>query len=254
MKRLVIFFSLLVFCFWAINSFGAEKTVKLVTGEWEPYSGKNMEGKGFVAEIVTAAFNEMGIEAQITFLPWKRCEYMLKKGTAFAAFPYLKTAEREKTFDFSDEVGNSNMRLFYLKTNIKQEVDWNTFADLKKYRIGGTLGYWYEKDFREAGLNVDYAATDEVSLKKLYEGRMDILAMDELLGWHYIKKLYPNDLRKFETVKKPLKVDKLRLLISRKYPDAAELKDKFNIGLSTIKTNGVLAGILKKYNIKPEIQ
>ena len=75
--------------------------------------------------------------------------------------------------------------------------------------MGGILGYWYEKDFKEAGLNVDYAASDEVSLKKLYEGRMDLLAMDELLGWHYIKKLYPNEVQKFDTVKKPLKNDLL---------------------------------------------
>jgi polar amino acid transport system substrate-binding protein len=250
MKRFLIFFSVLAFFLMPVNSPGAGKKITLVTGEWEPYTGENMERKGFVTEIVTAVFKEMGLETQYSFFPWKRCESVLENGEAFAAFPYVKTADREKIFDFSDVVANTTGRFFYLKSNIKQKVSWKTLADLKTYKVGGTLGYWYEKDFKEAGLNVYYAGSDENNLKHLYSGTIDIVAMDELMGWHYITKLYPKEVNRFDTLNKPLNDMPLYLMISKKYPNSAELKIKFNKALIKIKKNGVLAAILKKYNLK----
>lgn len=234
----------------SVLSFAEVQKVKLITGEWDPFTTEKTKEKGFFTEIVTAIFKEAGMEPEYIFLPWKRGEQEIANGTAFATFPYIATDERKKSFDFSDEVANSTGRFFYLKTVFKDKIDWSTYADIKKYKIGGTLGYWYEKPFKEAGLTVDYAPTDEQGVKKLYEKRFDLLASDELVGWELIKKIYPKDLDKFETITKPLSVDPLRLMISKTYPNSKEITEKFNVALKSIKDKGIYGKILKKYNVK----
>jgi len=239
---------LLCFSLIFVASLAAEK-ITMVTGDWPPYTSEKMAGKGFFTEIVTAVCKEAGVDVEYKFYPWLRSEKMVQDGEAFAVFPYFPSADRKKIYDFSDPLCNSTGKFFFLKEKIKSDVKWTTFADLKSHSIGGTLGYWYKKDFEAAGLNVDYAASDEQGVKKLEAGRFDLLATDELVGWDLIKSLFPKELDKFGTLSKPLNRDALCLMVSRKYPNSAAINQKLNLAIRQIKKNGVYSAILKKYNI-----
>ena len=85
--------------------------------------------------------------------------------------------------------------------------------------------------------------------QKLYLGRVDLAASEELVGWALIKKLYPQEVDQFATVDKPLNEDPLRLLVSRTYPSSAELIQKFNAALKVINENGIMQQILIKYGL-----
>ena len=87
-------------------------------------------------------------------------------------------------------------------------------------------------------------------MKRLQAGRVDLVPMDELVGWAMLKNIAPNELADFDTLKKPINVSELHLMISKSYPNANEIREKFNVALKTIKRNGVYSRILKKYNIK----
>lgn len=245
MKKLIV---LILFLFSSLI-YSKEK-ILLVTGEWFPYTSEKIVGSGYFSEIVTAVFNDMGFEVEYKFFPWKRCEELVKSGEAFATFPYIITDERQKIFTFSDPVANSTGRLFYLKKNFKSEPIWTDYKSLKKYSIGGTFGYWYEAEFKKTGLKVDYSPNDEVAIKKLYSGRVNMLAIDELVGWELIKKLYPKEIDKFDVMDNPLNISELHLMISSSYANSSNLKDRFNISLSKIKKTPIYDKILKKYNIK----
>ncbi|MCP3922022.1 MAG: amino acid ABC transporter substrate-binding protein [Desulfobacterales bacterium] len=247
MKAKSSYFIVLLFLL-SSTVFSAEQVV-IVTGEWAPYTSKNIQGHGFTAEIVSAVFDEIDIKIKYNFLPWKRCELYVLEGIAFASFPYHKTEEREKQFDFSDSIGESTWKFFYLKQKIQKDVIWKKLSDLKGYRIGCSLGNWYDKVFEDAGIVriLDYAPSDELSFRKLKAGRVDIVPTDELVGWSLIKRLFPQNVKDFGTVNKPLKSGKLHLMISRKYPDASELKKKFNAVLKRIRQNGQMDKILNKY-------
>ncbi len=246
MKKVLLVGCLILLVTVSVN---AGQKVTLVTDEWEPYTSNKMEGYGFFTEIVTAIFKEAGLEVEYQFFPWKRCELNLRNGTVFAAFPYKMTEGRKATYDFSDAIANSTGRFFYLKSRIKSEVTWEKLEDLKSYKIGGTRGYWYEKEFNTAGLIIDYGTSDKLGFKKLKGGRFDLLATEELVGWELIKKLYPNEIDDFGIMKQPLNKDELRLMISRVYPDSAAITEKVNTALQRIKDNGVYSAILKKYKI-----
>jgi len=56
------------------------------------------------------------------------------------------------------------------------------FSVIKIIIIGGVLGYFYQKEFEKAGLNVEYVATDEQNLKKLLAGRIDIFPVAGITG------------------------------------------------------------------------
>lgn len=232
------------------SSASAQEKIRIATGEWAPYTSEFIDGYGFFAEIVTAVFKEMGMEADYEFHPWTRCETLLKKGEVFAAMPYVITEERKKAYDFSNVVAVSTGRFFYLKSRFPAEVSWNQFADLKPYKIGGVLGYWYEKQFVEGKFAVEFIQSEEEIMKRLQAGRVDFVPMDELVGWQLIKKIAPSHVADFDTLKKPTNTSELHLMISKSYPNSDEIREKFNVALRAIKKNGIYAEILKKYNSK----
>lgn len=227
-----------------------DQTVILTTGEWAPYTSETLENYGAFTEIVSAVFKEMGVSVKYVFYPWKRAEEEVKAGNVFAAFPYIETAERSQEYDFSAPVFISTGKFFYLPKNHPSGIQYEKLEDLKAYRIGGVLGYWYEAQFQQAGLQTDYVSSDELNLQKLYQGRVDLAVCDELVGWTLIQKLYPQDAGQFATLAKPLNEDALRLLVSRKFPGAGELTLKFNAALQAIREKGIMQQILSKYGLK----
>ena len=45
---------------------------------------------------------------------------------------------------FTDAIIESTAKFFYIKgRNIPENFQWKKLEDLKRYKIGGTIGYWY---------------------------------------------------------------------------------------------------------------
>ena len=250
MKRTIIGFLLMAILWLPYQVLAETKTVTLATGDWEPYTSKDMENFGTFTEIVSAVFKEVGIEPNYKFVPWKRAEQQTEAGNFFAAFPYIITEERKQGFDFSDRVMFSTGRFFYNKKYSPQGISYNKFEDLAPYTISGVRGYWYEKPFKEAKLNVDYVNADTQSFQKLFVNRVQLAASDELVGWALIKSLYPQEVAQFAIVEKPMNQDDLRLMVSRKYPNAQELTKKFNAAMESIRKKGIVSQILAKHGVK----
>lgn len=226
-------------------SFALEK-IPIVTGEYFPYSTENGPNKGILVDIVSEIGKRKGLDFEIKFYPWKRCEELVKKGDAFATFPYIITEARNKNFYFSKPLIKSVGKFFYLNDKLKNPK-WENYSNLLNYSIGGTLGYWYEADFKTHKLKVDYSPDDETSLKKLYSGRFDIFPVEELVGWALIKKNYPKEVEKFSVMTKNLNESELYLMISKEYPKSKILKDIFDTGLKEIKDDGTFDKIVNKY-------
>jgi polar amino acid transport system substrate-binding protein len=230
--------------------------VILTTGDWPPYVFEQGSDPGPIAAIITAAFKEAGITPKFVFYPWKRAEDEVRQGNAFAAFPYAVTTERQKEFDFSDPMYTVQSKFFYHKKYHPDGIPFEKLEDLRSYRIGGLLGSWYETTFKEAGLQVEYTASMDQSVDKLALGRIDLAVEEENTVWDIIRKKYPNEVDQFATLPKSLEHpglrDDLSLLVSRSYPNSAELLAKFNTGLAAIRANGTYKQILEKYKLAPQ--
>lgn len=240
-----------IFFFFTFISFGFTEEILLTTGEWAPYTSKKLSGKGYCSEIISNAFKKVGMDVKFKFLPWKRAEKEVSEGKSFGCYPYLISAERQKEFDFSDDIAFSRGVFFYRKDKLTNKPIWKEISDLKYLRIGGVIGYWYEKEkiFEKAGIKVDYVAKDNLNVKKLDKGRLDLIILDEVQGWDMIK-LTSENAKHFDTLDKPLNESKLHIMVSKKYPNAKAIMDKFNLGLRQFKQQPEYFAILERFGLK----
>ncbi len=248
LKRLI---SISVLC---IAVFGFSQTswskVKIATGEYPPYTTETLEDKGFVSAIVVAAFKEMGEEVEFKFFPWKRCEKVVEKGEFFAAIPYSKSEDREKEFDFSDIVHVTEEFLYYYKPkNDFSSFNYTGYSDLKPYKVAGVLGYYYVDPMKKKGINVDSTPNEISAFKKLIAGRVEFVPFDIITGSTLIREHFANESDNIKTVKNPIATSYSFLMISRKYPDAKALTEKFNRGLIIIKEKMIYNDIMKRHNL-----
>lgn len=224
--------------------------VTFVTGEWAPYVSEKLAGNGAAAEIVVAAARAAGLEPSVAFYPWARAEKMIETGEVFAAFPYVDSEERRKIHDFSVPILKTTDKFIYYADK-ENDLSWTTLADFKKYKMGGTRGFWYMDEYTKHGITPVIAANDQEQLiRALMIGRIDFFVADPLVVNDSLKKSFPNEFAKFRSLKKPLKDSRTHLMVSRKYPDAKELTRKFNTGMAAIRKNGSLATILSKYKLE----
>ena len=94
----------LVGCLCFLGAVRAE-TVSLTTGQDDPpFTDSARADGGIATRLVLAVFQAMGDETKLDWLPWRRGYSLTKTGVYQASFPYLKTAERERDFIFSDVI------------------------------------------------------------------------------------------------------------------------------------------------------
>ncbi len=223
--------------------------IALVSGEWAPYVSEKMSGNGAATEIVVAAARAAGLEPSIAFYPWARAEKMIETGEAFAAYPYVDSEERKKIHDFSVPILKTSDKFIYYADKENNWV-WSTLAEFKKYRMGGTRGFWYMEEYNRHGITPVIAANDQEQLiRALIAGRIDYVVADPLVVQESVRKLFPGELTKIRWLSKPLKDSQTHLMVSRKHPQAKELMSKFNAGMALIRKNGSLAAILAKYKL-----
>lgn len=236
----------------AITSASAgQKTLIIVTNDYPPYAHA-AETQSFLPELFAEIGNKMGVKFEVRYFPWKRCEQEVEELRAWGAIPYRKTEDRAKTFDFSDPIYVADSHFFaYRKDNVKREIQYDVLTDLRGYRIGGIQGYYYQPWYEAAGLDVDYALSEEQNFKRLQLGRIDLFSTATTVGWHIIKQLFPpEEVAKFYTLDTPLiSGDGLFLMSSKQYPDGPNLLKRFNLALGTVKQDGTYGKLVDKYGL-----
>ncbi len=233
-----------IFIILSSNVF-AETELIIVTGEIPPMISEQLENS-FLTEIFQAVGREMNVSFVFRFIPWKRCEIEIKQLRAWGAIPYVRTPEREEIYDFSERLYESGSVLFGYKTG---NISYTELRELKNYKIGGVSGYWYEKMFHDAGIELEFVTNEEQNLRKLWGGRIDFAPMNETAGWHMIRNMNLEEIENFFTLEKPLHVSDSFLMTSKLYPDGQELLSRFNTALRKIKENGVFQEIADKRGI-----
>ncbi len=225
------------------------EAVTVATGEWAPYVSRKLENGGFITEIISATFRKMNLEVEFVFYPWRRCYDAVVTGRVWAAFPYSVTGGRRTEVLFSDKISHSVTRFFFHSP--KENPDppgYETLADLKQYRVGGVLGYFYEEAFAKAGLSIDAVSSEAAALEKLRLGRIELLPLNELVGWFLIRNRFTERIDHFHTLDKAYSRDDLHLIASKSYPGSEELLARFNRALKRVKDDYIYRGILERYS------
>jgi len=246
MKKIHIL--IILFVLFSNNLSSAAEKLVVATGEWSPYTSESMDNKGFVSEIVTIVAKMMNREAEIRFYPWRRCYQYVVWGKVWAAYPYSFTEERAKEVAFSDDVAFSTSKFFYFsKSREKPSFVYNELNDLRQYKVGGVIGYYYEERFKEANLKIDYVAKETNALEKLFLGRIQLLPMNEMVGWELIRKTFPENVNKFGTLENPLDRQSLKLIVDKKNQKSMKLLERFNSQFKIFMKSDQYKQIMDKY-------
>ncbi len=234
----------------------AENTISITNGEWEPYMSQYSYHYGVNSHVISEALKLEGIKVKWGFFTWKSAYILAKEGKKWhASATWWPTEETKKAFFISKAISKTSFVYFHLK---KYKFNWNSIDDLKGYRIGGTFGYDYGKEFmtamKEKKINVEFVTRDELNYKKLLLNRIHIFPNDRLVGYSQIKnslsfgkaKLLTHHTKEFE-------ISTLHLIISKKAKNSKFFLKKFDSGFEKLKKSGRFAKMFKeldagKYN------
>ena len=222
-----------------IGEKNGSRIIPLVIGEWAPYTGKELPEYGTASQIVSAAFRAADLVPMYTFLPWNRCEYLVKKGEYFASFPYLAIPEREEAFWFSEPLFVSSIKILRYIQNLRTNslvYDGNP-ASLKTFRVGTTEGTnAVIFPLKAAGVVVEPSRTLDLAIKKLAAGRLDLVIEEEATIMDAVRHLFSGQETLFEFLPQPFLAQReYRLMVSKGYPGAQAILERFNEGLRRIK-------------------
>lgn len=225
------------------------ETITIATDEYEPYVIVDEDGNhsGVIVEIVKKSFEKVNIDVIFENYPYIRGIKKLERNEVDATMPKFKTEERMKKYLFTDPIIESTSKIFYVKgRKIKDDFKWKTLDDFKKYKVGGTIGYWYLEEFEKIGLIADISSTDESNIRKLYIGRVDVFIIDEITGWELIRKFYSESVDKFAVVEREESKAELCLMLNKNNLKSDRLMKKFSEGLKLLKESGEYNKIISK--------
>lgn len=196
---------------------------------------------GMDVEIIKAAFAGSSLQPEFDFMPFKRAIELAARGDYAGICGCSRSAEREKSFLFSEPVNRVSLGLF---AGAKEDLDGiSTIADLAGRHVIMVNGYVLEKELRTAGANLSFVPDDRQAGIMLDHRPHFILAgFRQPIEYH----------RERAGLTRPLFFRELSsgpnfLCLSRAYPDAARVMSIFNDGLKRINEDGSYATILDGY-------
>ena len=242
MSRLLI---LLIVGLLSFNS-NAE-SVRLVTGEFTPFTSQALPQGGMISQIVRSAFAQQNIEVNIEFRPWKRGYQETLNGLALATFPYSKNAERLEKFLYSDPILPGQVFFF---TQADSKLKFGDYADIAGASLCMPLGYNLFPPVEQAvsqGLltRIEPAAMDNCYLM-VEQGRADLTIARLEIGWHQINQLLGAE-HHLKTLETPIWQVTEHLIIAKASANSQHYLEKFNAGLQAIRSQGLIESIMSPY-------
>lgn len=206
---------------------------------------------GYDIEILRAAFAVSNIGVETPFYPWKRALMLAETGQVDGLCSCSWSPDRTRDMLFSDELGKIRIGLFATSDRLIGHI--NRLEDARHINIGVIAGYNLEQAARDAGLDVQTANGEDALLKMLYGNRIDAIysfrapivfarqALGEQWGEQWGE---PGPLSYQELVQAPY-----YSCISKHVAGAEWLLQRLNIGLETVRDNGIYDSILEKYGV-----
>ncbi|MGM0518439.1 MAG: substrate-binding periplasmic protein [Campylobacterota bacterium] len=219
------------------------------TGEWKPWVSQSLKDYGVAPAITHKAFEQVGIDVDFSFYPWKRAYYVAKVAKADASGFWLKTHKREKDFYYSDSVFSIKNILIFKKD---KDIKIKSIEDLSNYKIGITRGYSYSQKIDdmilEGKIQVHVVNSDLAGLRQvLKKDEFDAFLCAKSVAKTLIDENFSlSEKKQISFSKKAIFQKDAYLMVSKQHPNAQEVISKFNKGLALIKSNGVVSKMIEE--------
>ena len=233
---------------------GMAQSRKVVIGaedDWYPYSAAlGGRPEGITVELVTAAFQAVGVEVQFEPLPYVRCMAQTKAGHLLACFNTTRTAQIEADYAWpAKPMFEERFLIWALADAPSPRVGGLRLADLEGQPVAVTRGYEYGSEFDGNPRIVRMVTShDENNFRLLLRGRAAYtLAPD--INARLLFKRRPELAGRFKVVGQ-LNAYGLYTAFSRRHPQSAEMLAAFDEGMRTIHGNGTARAIFDRWRLR----
>lgn len=141
---------------------------------------------------------------------------------------------------------------FFCRKDDLNKINFQNYSDLSHLTVGVTNGISYTNDFLKALKNntfrkVEYCNVNELQINKLLKKRFDIVPLNTQATLYNLKNQKLSN--KVSFLPKPLKEEDYYNTFIKKseYPDLDEIVKKYDLALQSMKMDGTLKAIFKKY-------
>jgi len=209
---------------------------------------------GITLEMFKIVEKRVGVPFQFKRMPWKRCLYLVERGSADATFHASYKPERAKyglyptrngKLDRTRSIYNASY-VFYAKKGSGVTWDGKTINNVSR-PIGTQLSYAIADDLRKMGYKVEEEASVIGNLNKLAAGRISLYADLELI----IDNTLRETRSRYEMIEKlepPLREKVYYLLISKtfaaRYP---KLTERIWDAIRDVRQTDAYQAMVKKY-------
>lgn len=220
-----------------------DNEITMVTLNWEPLFGEDLERGGFFTAIAVTAFERAGYDVEYQFVPWARALKDNVDGYRDVVMGAYYTEERTEEFYYSNPVYPEEIGLIALPDIDVRRYD--SLRDLTDYTIGYGRGFAHSEEFDNADYLDKEAADDlHLNIRKLFAGRVDMVAggiprLAEVLaqeGYDINEDVV--------IIEPPLISSPMHTIVSHSHPRGEELMADFNRGLREIMVDGTYDEIL----------
>jgi len=221
--------------------------VRVCTLNWAPFVANDLPRDGFLNALTRAAFNAAGRQMRMEFMPWARAKLEVEQGDRDMVQAAYYNEKRDENYIFTQPLYPTQVGLVALKSLGVAEYD--SLRDLEEYEIGLARGFTTSPEFDGADyLQKEPAKNNRLNVRKLYEGRIDMIAMN-FDRFMYLARDEGFDPGRAVFLEPKLAEHQLYLMASKSIPDGQQIVEDFNNGLQRIKENGTYDQILEDMNM-----
>lgn len=209
-----------------------------------PYTYKDGNNyRGIDVEIAQEVFKRLNQKIKITAYPTKRLKSLINEGKIHGIIGLFQHSRHYIKTTYSIPLYNSKMVVFGHKS-LKEEI--TSKKDLQNKTIGLLLGYNYGKELDYIlDLNKDYSNTNEIMIKKLFSGRLQlILAEDKPFWYSTIKQGKTDFIELFTFSEKPISMAFSQTAMNK---ETDRIVKEVNEIINKLHQEGFIKNVILKY-------
>ena len=229
--------------------FSAPEKLIIAAFEYPPiYQDK--ADKGLSGDIAIAAFKAAGVDATLRFYPAARMVRSVVTGETTCGIGgaiLFQDPESKPHVVFGDVLQYVSQTFLYDKRKYPAGVTYSSPDQLSAYAIGVLYSSGIMRFLeKHKGLALSTNSSHEGSAKQLASGRIDLWAIVDLTGQHYMEKLFPEQAGYFNPTS-GFNTGDVSLVCSLKMDPNSYYLKRFRDGLARIKKDGTYLQIMAKY-------
>lgn len=233
--------------FFCSVAMAANQQIHLVSSDFPPYFGPQLNHGGPVTQIVVQAFQRSHYTVHIQYLPWARAIAELRDGNTDGMLSIGELPAKDGQLVYSSAI--FNLQLGFFKQS-DRKISFKQLSDLQAYKVGVVRGYPNPNNFLAAQLSSFESLDDTSNLRKLAIGRLDLVLADKQAGQFLINTRL-SDMRvaigwQGQAIANPSQ----HLVLTRKRADFGKVLAAFQNGLRQMELDGSLQEIWRNAGLE----